>query len=538
MSVVDAREVDAGSELAADVCIVGAGAAGLTLAGALDGSALQVCVVESGGAAPDPHTQALYDLEIRGYPVRENFMSRARYYGGSCNLWAGRSMRFGARDVVSRPWVAHSGWPLDFPVLDAYYPAAERVLGLPDDGLFDPARHASDLSPDERALYAGRGIEPTVSLWAPRPKRFGAAYRPALRRSRNIQLVLHGNVTNIALDEAGNRVERVTVATLSGKRFHVRARVVVLACGGLENARLLLVSREQHAQGIGNARDLVGRYFMDHPRGVFGRVHLREGARLSLLDGVPRRDGKVQFGMRISREVQEREGLLDHYATVEVEHSDYTAKQYQSFIRTMKVLLRRGYAGSRWDVGRAKMGDITGLVYLLTPKELLPHALYRASWRLRRALTGRRGAGGRRVVVYFCEQPPDPASRVTLSTERDALGVPRLALDWRVSPEVHRSVYRLQSLLKERIAGSGLGTLEEGQGEVRFTDASHHMGTTRMSSTPCTGVVDTNGMVHGVQGLYLAGSSVFPSASNKNPTLTIVALALRMADHLKRAGTR
>ncbi len=533
MSILDARALEPSAELTTDICIVGAGAAGLTIAGALDGTQRDVCVIESGGFQPDPDTQALYDLENRGYPVREKFMSRARYYGGSCNLWAGRSMRFTPGDLEPREWVPHSGWPLAYSELADHYPAAARVLGLPPVELFDPQKHAGGLTDAERMLFASECVAPTVSLWAKRPKRFGAAYRRTLRRSRNVRLIVHANVTKINLDAAGTRVESVDVATLSGKRLRVRTRVIVLACGGLENARLLLLSRDQHGCGIGNAYDVVGRYFMDHPRAVFGKVHLREGAQLSLLGGCPVPNGKVQVGVAFSPETQRREGLLDHYATMEVEHSAYTAKQYESFIQTMKVLLRKGYAGSRLRVGRAELGDIPGLVYLLAPRELVPHLLYRWYWHARKAISGRRG-GGDRVIVYFCEQPPDPESRVTLSTARDQLGMNRLVLDWRVGAEVRESVYRLQSLLKERIERTGAGSLEEGDGEIRFTDASHHMGTTRMSESPRTGVVDTDCMVHGVHGLFVAGSSVLPTASNKNPTLTIVALALRIAEHLRQ----
>ncbi len=538
MSIIDARDLEPGAQIATGICIVGAGAAGLTLAAALDGLAADVCVVESGGLEPDPDTQALHDLTNRGYPIREDFMSRARYYGGSCNLWAGRCMRFAAGDIEQRSWVPESGWPLEYRELARYYPAAGRALGLPDVELFEAGGYLDDLTSDERAIYGDDSLEPTVSLWAKRPTRFGAAHRGRLRRSHNIRLLLHGNVTNIRLDDACCQVTGVDVATLSGTHFHVRARVVVLACGGIENARLLLVSRSQHPAGIGNAHDLVGRYFMDHPRALYGRVRLHAGARLTLLEGVPRSDGRVQLGIGFSREAQRREQLLDHYATLEVEHSEYTARQYQSFIRTMKVLLRRGYAGSRWNVGRAKLGDISGLLYLLTPRELVPHSLYRLYWRARRAASRWRAAPRRRVVVYFCEQPPDRDSRLTLSRERDRLGVQRLVLNWRVGQPVRDSVYRLQALLKARLEHTGVGFLEEGTDEVRFTDASHHMGTTRMSASPASGVVDPNGRVHGVAGLYVAGSSTFPSASNKNPTLTIVALALRLADHLRATELR
>lgn len=536
MSIVDARELEVGAQLTTDICIVGAGAAGLTIAGALDGTPRDVCVIESGGFEPDPETQALYDIESRGYPQRERFMSRARYYGGSCNLWAGRSMMFTQRDLEGREWVAHSRWPLAYPALADYVPAAARLLGLPPVALFDAERHAGQLSDAERLLLASDALAPTVSLWARRPKRFGAAYRRALRRSRNVRLIVHGNVTRVHLDPGGTRAESVDGATLSRKPFRVHARAIVLACGGLENARLLLVSRDQHACGIGNAHDVVGRYFMDHPRAVFGKVRLRPGTKLSLLGGCPLPDGKVQLGIAFSEETQRREGLLDHYATLEVEHSAYTAKQYESFIQTMKVLLRKGHAGSRLRVGRADLGEIPDLVYLLAPRELVPHSLYRGYWHARKAIAGRRGGGGGdRVLVYFCEQPPDPDSRVTLSTARDALGMNRLVLDWRVGTAIRESVYRLQSLLAETIARTGVGSLEEGTGEIKFTDASHHMGTTRMSESPRTGVVDASCMVHGVHGLFVAGSSVLPSASHKNPTLTIVALALRLAEHLRQA---
>jgi choline dehydrogenase-like flavoprotein len=270
---------------------------------------------------------------------------------------------------------------------------------------------------------------------------------------------------------------------------------------------------------------------MDHPRAVFGRVRLRPDSVSPLLRGCALRDGKVQLGMSAAPEVQRQRGLLNHYATLESEFSDYAAGGYESAVRTMKVLLRRGYAGSRWSVGRAGLGHIPGLIYLLTPKELMPHLVYRWYSRLRNAQPFRRREA-HAVVVYFCEQPPDPESRVTLSRELDALGVNRLVLDWKLGPEVTRSVLELQELLGTCLDRAGIGELESGT-ELRFTDASHHMGTTRMSDDPRTGVVDADCKVHGLDNLYVAGSSAFPSAGHASPTLTIVALALRLAQQLR-----
>lgn len=536
MSVIDARDMEPGARFETDVCVVGAGAAGLTVAFEL-AKAADVCVIESGGFGPDEATQTLYDLENVGYPVRDRFMSRARYFGGSCNLWAGRSMRLEERDLTSREWIPGSGWPIAAAELGRHYPRAAELLRLPPLDRFQPATFARLMSEQERRLFAEDVVYPTVSLWAKKPMRFAASHRSWLKRDRRARLLIHGNVTNIQLNTDGTAVDFVEVRTLEGKRATVRAKAFVLACGGIENARLLLVSRDTHASGIGNPFDVVGRYFMDHPRSVHGRVRLRPRCRLTVLAGRPLPEGKVQLGMGTTPMLQRREGLLNHYATLEAEFSQYTEQTYQSFVQTMKVLLRRGHAGNRWPLGRERAGNIPGMIYLLTPKELMPHSVYRAHAAVRR-LFWQNDADRTRRVVYFCEQPPDRESRVTLSTERDRLGLNKVVLDWRIAPEIRRGVLRLQELLRDRLLQAGIGELEPGCDDVRFTDASHHMGTTRMSDDPRTGVVNRDCRVHGVANLYVAGSSVFPSAGHANPTLTIVALALRLAAHLRSHSER
>jgi choline dehydrogenase-like flavoprotein len=528
VSIVDLREAPPGGPIEADICIVGAGAAGLTLAAELGRSGRDVVLLESGGFAPEEDTQALNDLDVTGYPVRENFMSRARYYGGSCNLWAGRSMRLTPEDMAPESDPERQGWPIPHAELARWFPAAARVLRLPDLGWFEPASHAQGMSPVERALFDSGLVTPTVSLWARGPMRFGAARRAELRRSPRVRVLLHGNAIRLRATADGRTVAGLEGAVLHGPAFEVRARRYVLACGGVENARLLLLSR------LGNEHDLVGRYFMDHPRAVYGRVRLAPGARLPLLGGRPVADGKVQVGIGVPPAIRRAEGLLNHYATLESEFSGYAAAGYQSLVKTAKVVLRKGYAGSRWEVGRSRLSDIPGMIYLLTPKELMPHPLYRVYWAARSALHPRPD-GRARVVVYFCEQPPDRESRVVLGEQRDALGQPRVALRWRIGPEVTRSVLALQDRLAATLRAAGIGELEPGAGEPRYTDASHHMGTTRMSRDPRAGVVDPDCRVHALDNLYLAGSSVFPTAGHANPTPTIIALTLRLADHLGRS---
>jgi choline dehydrogenase-like flavoprotein len=458
-------------------------------------------------------------------------MSRARYFGGSCNLWAGRSMALNPIDFENRSWVPHSGWPIPHEEVARYYPRAAQILGLPDLDRLANQEVPGHLSPQERALLDGRDLVPTASAWARKPKRFGASYRRELTRARNVRTLLNLSVTRLVPNQDGNAIDAIEARTLDGLRVAIRARQFVIACGGIENARLLLVSRDRFADGIGNQHGLVGRFFMDHPRAVYGRIKVNAGVQLPLLRGRPLRDGKMQLGIGLSPDAQRREGLLNHYVTFEELTSGYAEASYQSVVQTMKVVLRRGHAGSRFDFARERLKSAPELIYLLSPKELIPHPLYRAYAALRERLPHRHGPRTY-VAVYFCEQPPNPDSRVLLDSSCDRLGVPLLKLDWRLDDSIRHSVVRLQQLLAQQLEKTGSGRLEASDRDISFTDASHHMGTTRMSAQPSQGVVDTDCRVHGMANLYVAGSSVFPCAGHANPTLTLVALCLRLCERV------
>lgn len=535
MSIINANRLPPDSILNADLCIIGAGAAGITLSSELDGSLESVCLVESGSYDTDESTQALCDLDIDGYPVRENFMSRARYFGGTCNLWAGRSMKLTEFDLSKRDWVPNSGWPITYSELQSYYGKAETILKLPSFEVFENGLEWS-LSPSERILFNNADLQPNISLWGKKPLRFGAAYKSTLKRSRNISVYLNANVTEIMMNPEGNSVAEVQWATLDGNTARVKAKRFVLACGGLENARLLLVSRKVQPNGIGNQFDLVGRFFMDHPRAVHGKVQLFGKQRLPLLLGIPLRDGMTQIGIQLSESVQRKERLLNNYLSMERRWAPQTAMAYSSFIHSMKIFLRKGYSGKRFTLSRAKLAEIPELIYLLSPRELMPHPLYRAFKSIRekwaKDLT-------ELTIVNYCEQAPNPESKVRLSRERDKLNMNRLILDWKISTEETRTLTRLQELLDHHLRKNHMGYLETSPGETApsYTDASHHIGTTRISEDPRQGVVDANCKVHGVHNLFIAGSSVFPTCGYANPTWTLVALAIRLADHLKKSSS-
>jgi choline dehydrogenase-like flavoprotein len=533
MRLIDINDLESNTAIRADICIVGAGAAGITLAISLDGSSQTVCLIESGSYGPDEATQSLYDLEVSGYPVRENFMSRARYLGGSCNLWAGRNMKLTALDVALREWIPRSGWPITYAELERYYGPAEAILRLPSFERFEPAMLSRQMNQQEKALFDHEDLKPNISLWAKKPLRFGAAYKSRLKHSRNIAVYLNANVTEILLNHAGTSVEALRAETLGGKRCRITAKRFILACGGMENARLLLVSRGVQTHGIGNQYDVVGRYFMDHPRAVFGKVKLSRPYRFPMLLGIPLAQGMAQVGIQLSEATQKREALLNHYLTFERQWSEQSAQAYQSFVHTMKILLRKGYSGNRFRLSSAKLAHVPELIYLLAPRELMPHGLYRPLRVMKNKLSG---GVTELIVVNYCEQAPNPQSRVYLSHERDQLQMNRLVLDWKVGDEETRSLIRLQELVSSSLRRTRLGSLAHASrplSALHYTDASHHIGTTRMCDDPRTGVVNSDCRVHGINNLFIAGSSIFPTSGYANPTLTIVALALRLAEHLK-----
>jgi choline dehydrogenase-like flavoprotein len=438
-------------------------------------------------------------------------------------------------DLVKRDWVAYSGWPISYKELERYYPRAERLLRLPAFEEFEDSANLAGVGVEEAGLIGHDLLRPSVALWAAKPLRFGKVYRRLLKASSNVTTYLNANVTELVADASGARIRALTVKTENGRPLTIEAKNYVLACGGLESARLLLVSRTQHPNGMGNAHDVVGRFFQDHPRAIFGKIRLAKPVSLPYLLGMPISTGKVQIGLRLSDQLQQSEGLLNSYVSLEPQLSQLAMMQYESAVNAAKILLRRGHAGRRSDVFRRDLGELRDVIYLLTPKEIMPQSVYRVYAWLKRRIR-RTVSASHLTVINFCEQAPNPESRVYLSDKSDALGLRTLILDWRIGDEEARSIRRLHEVLDQAAKSAGIGMLEANSQDistVRFTDASHHIGTLRMSRDPKTGVVDEHCKVHGIENLFVAGSAVFPTAGHANPTLTIVALALRLADRLQ-----
>ena len=500
----DARSLPDKSVVDTDVCIVGAGPAGITLARELDGEGFSVCLVESGGLDFDAATQALSELTAEGSDIVPLAQNRRRQFGGNANLWfvGRRPFRSLIRylpldqiDFAHRPWVPHSGWPFPKSDLNSYYVRALDVVGLGPRSwsVMDVER------PDARPLpLDAEGIRTSVE-WFGTSQPFVGEHRVELQRSANVTILIHANVGR--LEAVGGRIERVRVDCLSGTSHSIAAKVFVIAAGGIENPRLLLASN-----GIGNERDLVGRFFMDHlhVRGVLCPFDQGRFETSALYDVRPNAYGRI-MGCKLNptEGVMERERLLNSALKLDAALPSHPLARADTYARLM-----------------------------------LRHRQLRPSFFGWSALPGNAQRFSEFATHLQIELPPNPDNRVTLSAERDRFGRPLAAVRWRWDELTRRSVQRTRHFLTDALERAGIGKLEMPEDDPppfpHKEGTNHHIGTTRMHADPAQGVVDADCRVHGMSNLFVTGSSVFPTGGYANPTLTIVALAIRLAERVRR----
>jgi choline dehydrogenase-like flavoprotein len=473
-----------------------------------------VTLLESGWVAPDEATQALYAGEVREIPYFPLDECRTRQFGGTTNVWTGECRPLDALDFERRDWVPDSGWPFGFPHLLPFYEKAQALCQL---GSF--AYTAEDWR-DEGVRPIGFRTERVCSKafqYSP-PTRFGEVFRDELKQATNVITYLGANVIDLETPAPPTKVTHACVACLSGTKFRVRASLFILAAGGIENARLLLMANKVQPAGLGNTYDQVGRYFMEHLYVDRAATILGRNGSIGefYTSGHWSAGQRVRGILALGADVQRLERLTNCCAVLE----DYPARSFAAFVwfRMRTLQWRRGSGGVSARL-RNTMGDIAAM----------------AATRLKNIGNG---AFNRFYLAKnVMEQAPNPESRVVLSRERDALGCPRVALSWRTSAIDKRAAYRAHEIFDEELWRAGAGRLwsllpgETKPWPARLRGARHHMGTTRMHPDPRRGVVDADCRVHGIANLYVAGSSVFPTSGAANPTLTVVALALRLAGH-------
>ena len=522
MMLIDSRSLPENWIVDTEVCIVGAGAAGITLAREFLNRKFHVSLLESGGLEFDEETQSLCKGKTTGLPYFPLDTARLRYFGGTTNIWSGLCRPLDEVDFEERDWIPYSGWPFGRSHLDPYYKRAQSICQLGpfeyDAGFWEDRKETPELP------FTGGRVVTKIFQFSP-PTRFGEVYRGEMTDAPNVDVVLRANVVGMEMGETARKVTRLKVMTLEGNTFWVSAKLFILALGGIETPRLLLSSNAVRNKGIGNQNGLVGRFFMEHP-------HLESGVFLPsnpvIGIGLYRRhfvnEVQIYGALSLAEDVLRTERLLNFSATLSFTKGDRYDEAFRSEgVRSLRYLYREVRRGNKPDDFLEHLGnmisdidDVAIAIYGEALKHDLP--LFR--------------------LFNRTEQAPNPESRVTLSSERDRLGMNRVRLNWRLSSIDKESVRRAHEIIGEELGRARLGRLrvelddDDTAWPPSLKGGCHLMGTTRMHVDPNRGVVDENCRVHGTSNLFIAGPSVFPTSGCANPMLTIVALAVRLAEHV------
>lgn len=525
---IDLNLAPAPGQLTAEICVVGGGAAGITVARQLLKLGHDVMLLESGGLDYEPATAALN----AGSNVGENYYelqdARLRLFGGTTAIWGGRIAQLDPIDLEARPWVPHSGWPISWSELARHYPAARKIFDIPEQ-----AATVHDLTRSGVRVPLAGSDKLDVGLWDfdRRFNRFQFDACRDLANHRRCTLLTHATVTALNLRPGGHDIQSLTVRSLQGQAVRISARIVVLAAGGVENPRLLLASRDIAPTGVGNEYGLVGRFFMEHPHARGGRIVGAGTWDLLRAYSRPHRLGRREVAalLKPSAAQQQQRGILNTSLTIAARQAADDSQGWGM----------RAYSKVKHSVAPTRRGRALWMSTKKTATWLQQHTDPLRPWLLHKL-------GLREIaLVVRAEQAPNPRSRVMLTDQIDPLGMPRVALDWHLTPLDIASVAGLVEIVGNEIAGLALGRVEpaswlrESGGwrtdpliSAHPIGGYHHMGTTRMANDPRHGVTDCWGRVFGVENLYVVGSSVFPTSGWANPTLTMLALALRTGERI------
>lgn len=527
------------TSLKADVCVVGAGPCGIALASRLADLGAHVVLLDAGPREPDDESQRLAEGEVSGYSYSRLDHARARALGGTAHFWnidlgggspGLRLRRMDESDFRVRPWLPNSGWPFDISELDQHYERAERIFGIPSNeppNAEDPVADRLDTSSSLKstAFWMGR-VAPLFD------------HAEKLIEHDSVDVVLGATVAGIRQSTSGE-VDRIEAISLTGGHLVVEASSFVLATGGIENARLLLLTNpEDQGQAIGNGYDLVGRNFMEHFHTRAGFLDPSGFAPSKNTDGLHQMSGSLaELWFRYTS---------DRMAELEVPNIAFAlrptslsemrrAQASRSSDGTRAYLIhrrrrRKGLTSDGGEVIRRMARDIPGVT-----KSLLATTRWFVGERVGRD----RELGTVLRIDAVAEQLPHLESRVTLSSQRDAIGQPQAKLNWEFPQSEMKRIWEGFAAFGEELETRGVGRFlpNRNQKHILMSGGYHHMGTTRMSTDPETGVCDPNGRVHACSNLYAAGSSLFPTSGVSNPTLTAMALSLRLADHLGGQAT-
>jgi len=499
-----------------DICIVGSGPAGISLALEMIDSGKSVILLESGKDTFDQDTQNLYTGKIdEDLPPIPLTASRLRYFGGTSGHWAGNCGPLDMVDLEKRDWIKNSGWPISHDTLNKYYRKSHKILQL---GPFDYSPNKWNKNGSEIFDFSdSTNIEHKILQLS--PLRFGSVYREKLKHASNIDVIFNANLTYIHVNENYSNVTSIEVRSLNGTFISITPNKLVLATGGVENARLLLNS------GLDKRNPMIGRYFSFHPRIKTGTLFLKNSIdrKKSPYQWQSSNNTSIKNLLTLSYDVQRKLKIPNHAFSL-----NYTLNPSLEGYEALKRLKQRSIGGHSFDGVMDDMVSFFGDIGAVSGQYMQRK---------------NQGNSSTLSVITYMDQIPNKESKVTLQKNVDKLGMRKAHVKWKYYEEEKNMVKVFNTQLAIEIAKHNIGRmkidediLENNHFEemIRLeSGGGHQMGTTRMGQDMSDSVVDLNCKMHGIDNLYCLGSSVFPTTGWVNPTLTIVALSIRLADYLK-----
>ncbi|VAW87008.1 Glucose-methanol-choline (GMC) oxidoreductase:NAD binding site [hydrothermal vent metagenome] len=525
--IIDANSIEDSDILQAEICILGGGVAGIILANELLNSNKSIILLESGGEMYNNKTQELYKAESTPPHFPNPHFSRLRFLGGSSNHWENSIERLSPIDFKKREWVRDSGWPITYDEVARFYPDAEDYCNVGGDG-YDFNFWKKKLKSDD-AFLASDSFNSVVSKSPLIPTHFYSQHSEKLKNSNNIRIIKNSNIIDLEYDKETQIVQSVTFRTLQNIQKKVYAKKFVMCLGGIENARMLLLFNEKFENTLGNRSDNVGRYFMEHP--TIRAAHLLPFYEY-YLDKIYY-DGTMDKGLHIRARASLSEDAQTKYRTNNL-------RMY--FSKQSKLTLSDGVSSAHIISDSLQSNELPNnfgehLLNALQDIDHISESLLKQEFDVSLFDDVHRFGGFQ--IISMIEQTPDRNNRISLGHEKDQLGLKKIKIDFRITQSDKDSAWKTLELFAKDPGIQLLGRvrlLKERENRIwgsQLGFGQHHIGTTRMSHTAEKGVVDSNLKVFGTKNFYISGSSVFPTGGHVPPTLTIIAITIRLAHELR-----